>query len=42
MFRILFTGVLVGLSLSPHVVYQKSRSVDSQEWIGTVSLTYLF
>lgn len=34
--------LLGGLALSPQVVYQKSRSVDSEEWIGTVSLTYLF
>jgi hypothetical protein len=34
--------LLGGLALSPQVVYQQSTSLDSEEWLGTVSLTYLF
>ena len=38
-----FDFVLIGgLALSPQLVYQKSRSVDSEEWIGILSATYLF
>jgi hypothetical protein len=34
--------LIAGLALSPQVMYQKSKSFDSEEWIGTLSLSYLF
>ena len=35
-------ALIGGLALSPQLVYQQSKSFDSETWIGTLSLSYLF
>lgn len=34
--------LIAGLAVTPQVMYQKSKSFDSEEWMGTLSLSYLF
>jgi len=34
--------IVAGLCFTPSVMYQKSSSFDSEEWIGTLALSYLF
>jgi hypothetical protein len=34
--------LVAGLAFTPSIMYQKSNSFDSEEWIGTLSLSYLF
>jgi hypothetical protein len=34
--------LVAGLAFTPSIMYQKSKSFDSEEWIGTLSLSYLF
>jgi hypothetical protein len=34
--------LIAGFAFTPQVMYQKSKSFDSEEWIGTLSLSYLF